>query len=344
MLRHLPSLLLAAPALAIPATTTLALVENDPVFNKLRITVDPQIPLVDLSDTEVTTLTGSVTAAFDVDPLRHQTSTMTLSDGRAHATPVTFSRSVLFGTYSYTVTASGLSAAVYTLIPPGAVDPPTGNFDASQHAFSLDSGSLTGVALGNPIDIGLTPEEPLAGAGNGIGQVTLTPSGTTALHQLYDVVVTLPIATSDAFEAGGTSVNVTSTGILKAAGTLEVPRSEYLAWTIREGIPGANPAADVNGDGLPNAFAWACNLGGNEDGGAWRPVALPDGGFEIRVPAVGTVAPVRVRVTNNLGNWTDLPAGRLSGGQNPLPVGSSGTRTVTPSGGPREFLRLEVEE
>ncbi len=342
--------LLALPAFGIPATTTLTLDGNGAVpnstlnYNELAITVDPDV-FINLSDTQITTLSGTVTATFDIDPANHTTAELTLSNGRADATPVTFSNS--FFSLGYNVTATGLSAAVFTIDPPGFLtNEATGEFLASEHAFQIDQGTISGTALGNPVNIVLSPQDPFEGAGSETiaGTVTLIPTAPTPPYLNYDVVVTLPITTSDMFDASGTNVDVTSNGTLRAEGTLQVPESEYFAWTITEGIPGADPDADFNGDGVTNAFAWAYGLGKFDDASAWRPMALPTGGYEIPLPPFGTIAPIKVRVSTALDNWNDLPANRLSGAQNPLPLGSSGTFTVTPSGDPAEFLILEVDE
>lgn len=339
MIRPLLLLPLIAPVFGIQATTTLTLVQNDPPYNRMLITVDPDTgyPFVNIPDSDTAILTGTVTARFDVDPQTHETSELTLSNGRADASTVNFSRSLLG--QGYNVTATGLSAAVATKTPPGEVTPATGEFDASKHSFTIDQGTISGTALTNPVNIVLTPQDPFEGSGTGTGHVTLTPTGISGLYQNYAVVVTLPVQTADVFVTGTTSVDVTSSGTLKAAGTLQVPRSEYLAWTIAEGIPGAAPEAD----GVNNALAWAYGLGAHDDARQWLPVALPNDGFEVRLPPYLTIAPIRVRTSTGLGTWSDLPAGRIWGGLNPLPVDSFGTYEVAPSGAPREFLILEVE-
>jgi len=345
MLRHLLHLLLAIPSFGIPAATTLTLVEGDPAFNRLTVTVDPGLGL---SDTDTTTLTGTVSAGFDVDPATGRTSELTLSDGRASATDMSFSRSV-FG-QGYSVAIRDFSAAIATPNPPGTVDPASGEFDASQHALTIDQGSATGqsVILGNvtPIDFTITPEAPVEGAGAGTGQVVLTPSGSSGDFLLYQVEVLLPADFDETFTDTSGSITLGATGTLKAVGTLEVPASEYLAWTIAEGIPGAGGQADANGDGVPNAIAWAMGLGAIEQA-AWtlpRPVVNSPPGFEIPFPSSGTAAPVFIEVSSSPGSWNLLPAGRCSLGVNPIPAGHGGTVQVSPSGEPREFLRLRVDE
>lgn len=349
MFRSLLLVLLVPPAAAIPATVELNLVTDDPSFNRLQITVDPGLGL---ADTEASEVTGNLFADLKVDPSLGQISEMTIRNGDdpddgLRASDVAFGRSILF-VGGYNVSGSGLAGDIFTPSPPGMVTPTTGAFDASQYSFRLNQGSLVGSAriLGQTtlLDLVITPAEPITGAGAGSGSVALTLVEDTGSLLTYEVVLILPVSVADTFEDGSLSVDVTAVGTLKAAGTVQVPASEYIAWTLAEGIPGAGPQADFNGDGVPNALSWAYGLGKDADASAWRPAPLSGGGFQIPLPSTGTTTPIHVRVSEDLERWTALPVNRLSGGQNPLPVGSTGTFTVSTSGAPNEFLRLEVEE
>ena len=349
MLRRLLLVLLVQPATAVPATVELDLVTGDPSFNRLQLTVDPGLGL---ADTEVSEVTGNLFADLEVDPSRGQVSEMTLRNGDdpddgLQASDVAFGRSIIF-IGGYNVSGSGLAGDIFTPLPPGIVTRETGAFDASQYSFRLNQGSLVGSAriLGQTtlLDLLITPAEPITGAGTGAGSVALTLVQDTGPLLTYEVVLVLPVSVTDTFEDGSLSVDVTAVGTIKAAGTVQVPASEYIAWTLAQAIPGADPQGDFNGDGLPNAISWAYGLGKNDDAGAWRPAPLSGGGFEIPLPATGTTTAILVRVSGDLESWSDLPANRLSGGQNPLPAGSTGTFTISSSGSPNEFLRLEVEE
>lgn len=342
MLRCLLLATLTLPAFGMPATTTLTLV-NETGFNRLTITVDPGFGL---SSSQVSTLTGTVIADLEVDPAAGQASQLTLRDGRVNASDVRFKKSAfLLG--GYDISGTGLSGRAFTPNPPGSVNPATGTFDASQFGFLLDQGTLKGEAtiLGSttPVDETIDAANPVSGQGSGTGTLLLRSPRDSGPYRVFDLVLTLPVSVQDSFDANGTSVALTATGTIKATGTLEVPRSDYLAWTIREGIPGADPAADANGDGLPNAFAWAYRLGRDDDASAFRPRALPGGGYQIPLPAGGTLAPVRILASSDLSGWPELSAARLSLAANPLPAGSSGTVTVATAGLEREFLILEVD-
>ncbi|MGB6220354.1 hypothetical protein [Haloferula sp.] len=338
MLHRLFLLLLVPPVFAIPASTTLTLVEGEPGFNTLTIRVDPDTP-ISLADTETTILSGSVIADFDVDPATGKTSEFTLREGRATTSPLNFSRSFLG--LGYNVSGNQLSAAIVTPDPPGTVEPETGEFDASQHSFEIDQGSITGTALGSPVDLTLSPEDPFIGSGSGTGTITLTPDGNSGIFLKFSVAVTLPIAIDDNFDGGGVNVAITAAGTLKATGTLEVPKSEYLAWTLAEGITGADGQADANGDGVPNAIVWALGLGALDDARNFV-LKTANGAYEIQLPPTGTIAPITIQGSDLFSAWTPVSANRISSSLNPIPPASTGLITISRIAD--EFLRLKVDE
>ncbi|MCP5534355.1 MAG: hypothetical protein H7A48_14385 [Akkermansiaceae bacterium] len=348
MTRPLLFLLLASPAMAIPASTTLTLV-NEPGFNVLDITVSG--PNITTSTTQ-STLTGTVTATLDVDNDLGQTSELTLSDGVVAGSDFTASgtASVSFFTGPYQLNATNLAGTFFTFSPPGTVTPATGEFAASQHRFVINQGDVEGTALGQTTFTTFSEENPFEGAGSGTGTVTLTPAGTTASGFLYQIVVVVPgVNVSDSITVGSTfttTVTVSGTGTIKAEGTIEVPRSAFTAWALAEGVPGASIDGDANHDGVPNGIAWAMGLGAMDSALAAVPrvAGLPSPGFEIPCPPGGTRAPITIQVSDSLGNWTNVPAARCSAGVNPLPAGTAGTVWVSASGTPREFLRLRVTE
>lgn len=333
------SLFAVSPLAAIPADTTLTLV-NQPGFNVLTVKVDPGI----FSDTDTTTLTGTVNARLDIAPGAGTTTELTLSNGRANGTNMTFSGG--FGALGYNVAMANLSSAINTITAPGAVTAATGQFAASQHRFSIDQGTVSGTALGNPVSESFNPESPVNGTGTGTGTVTLTAAGDSGIHRTFHVTVTIPVAINDTFLAGTTNVAVTATGTVKATGTVQVPRTEYLAWTVDEGIPGAAFNVDPDGDGVSNGILWALGLSADADPLPYLPKAdlLAAKGFKLSLPAGGTAAPIRIEHSDDLDGWADVPAAGISGGANPLPAGTTGSVTVSPDASPQRFVRLKVSE
>jgi len=334
---------LLSPLSAIPASTTLTLV-NQPGYNRISVTVDPGSGL---ADTETTTLTGTVQAAFNINPANGQTSELTLTNGRANGTDMRFTRSILF-LGGYTINVTNLSAAIETLVPPGLVSPATGSFAADQHGFEIDQGTISGNTTGlvgnNAITESFTPENPASGTGSSTGTVVLLSTGDSGLYRNYSVTVTLPVAISDTFLAGTTSVAITATGTIRAAGTVQVPKSEYHAWTLAQGIPNAPFNGDSNNDGISNGLLWALGLNANSNPRPYlpRPNPAAPGGFLLALPPGGTAAPILIQSSGNFGSWG--PAGPVGPVANPVPPGTSGNVTVAPDSSPRRFIRLQVTE
>jgi hypothetical protein len=342
-------LLLTMPAHAIPSGTTLTLV-NDPIPGqpgKFYGVLDITISGASIStDTTTTTLSGTVDAAFNVNPASGETSELTLSNGDISASDFSLSGSVLSFS-SYNANATNLTATLFTSTPPGSVVPQSGEFAASQHKFSIQQGTVTGVAAGQPFNEAFTPSSPFEGIGNGQGAVSLTPTTSDAIYQNYDVTVILPgVTITDTITAGTfitVTADVTGTGDIKATGSLQVPHTEYLAWTIEQGIPGAPGDGDANHDGVPNALAWALGLGANVNASANLPSVTPSNGLQFEIPGSGSIAEIRLQHSTTLGGWADVPVNRLSLPLNPFPIGSSGMITVSPSGSPTGFFRLKVD-
>lgn len=333
---------LLSPLFALPASTTLTLV-NDPAYNKITVTIDPGSGL---ADTEVTTLTGTVQAALNINPANGQTTELTLTNGRANGTNMTFSKNIFVA--SYTINVTNLSAAIETLVPPGVVTPATGIFAANQHGFEIDQGSIIGTTGGligtNPINESFTPESPASGTGSGNGSVTLVHTGDTGLYRNYAVTVTLPVSIVDSFVTGTLTVAVNATGTIRAAGTVQVPKSEYIAWTITQGIPNAPFNGDANSDGVANGLVWALGLNANSNPRPYLPRPNPavPGGFLVPLPAGGTAAPILVQSSPHLASWA--PATSVAPVANPIPTGTSGNVTIAPDASPSRFLRLLVNE
>ncbi len=332
---------LLSPLAAIPASTTLTLV-NQPGYNQISVTVSPVVPLVNLSSTSTTTLTGTVDALFNINPANGQTSELTLSNGRANGTNMVFSKSSFFGSYNINVT--NLSAAISTIAPPGVVTPATGNFAANQHRFDIDQGTISGTAFGDPVNQSFTPENPASGTGTGTGSVILVHTGDSGIYRNYTVTATLDVAINDSFISGTTTVNVTGSGTVRATGTVQVPKTEYLAWTLAQGIANAPFSGDPDGDGVSNGLLWALGLDANANPLSYLPKIDPDvpGGFVVPLPPNGIATPILVQSSNNLGTWS--PAAALTPLANPIPAGTSGPVFIAPDASPRRFIRLQVAE
>jgi len=287
----------ALPAVANPATATLTAVD-EPGFNEIVLNFSPPILLPDGSDT--TELSGSLEVMLEIDPETDQVSVMTITSGNVAGTPVSleggdpndpFSSSPQPGRVrgktsmklndlwqvwpvkfhkSYSLNSSVLGATLATPSPPGTVGPPAlppGDFDASQHTFTVNSGTLGGnvfvpFLFNETISFDFA-SMPVGGAGSGTGSVSLSPTGSTPTSKSYDVTVLLPISVAENFDVMGIIIPITAVGTAKVTGpaTIEVtPANPYLAWMEANSLAGAVFEEDENGDGVPNGLQWGLGL------------------------------------------------------------------------------------
>ena len=251
-------LAMIAPVTAAPASSRLSLV-TEPGFNQISVTVDPG---GGLTDTDVTTLTGGVDALFNIDPLNATTSELTFSNGRASGTNMNFSRSTFLGGYNINVT--NISSTLFTILPPGTVNPADGLFAGNQHAFNIDQGNINGSTNGlignNTIIESFSPTSPASGTGSGNGSVTLVSPGDSGNFRIFNTVVTLPVTLADTFLAGSTNVDLTGSGTLKFAGTVQVPLNATVADTVWTGAVSQDWRDPFNwSNGVPqeNAPQWS---------------------------------------------------------------------------------------
>jgi autotransporter-associated beta strand protein len=301
-------LLTIVSASAVPATSNLTLV-NQAGFNQIAVTVDPGSGL---SDTEVTTLTGSVDALFNIDPQSGSVSELTFTNGRANGTNMTFSRSIFF-LGGYNITVSNLSSSLYTVLPPGVVNPINGQFEGNQHAFLIDQGNINGSTNGlignNTINESFSSANPASGNGSGSGTVTLTNLGDSGNFRIYDSVVTLPVTIADTFLAGSTNVNLTGSGTLKFAGRTQVPINQTVAdtlWTGAVNQDWKNPFNWSNGVPQESAPQWSAFI--NTASGNFPSITIPgnyQGDWDIVVGGGtnGRLDQSAGTVSTGNGNW-----------------------------------------
>ncbi len=316
-------------------TGTLTVGTPHGTYNRLSVTVDPDF-LGASSDTS--DLTGAMDLTVNIDPDTGKTGLLTLSNGRLNGTNMTFSA------FGYNIGATGLSAAVNTLTPPGTVNPDTGVFAASQHEFEIDQGTFAGTAAGQPFSESLAAN-PFSGLGTGNGSLTLTPAGTSGPYRLFNAVVILPVAINESILSSGVTTVITGTGTVKATGQIQMPSSEFNAWMIGQGATSFDPNADTAGNGAPDAIKWALGLAlyDNPLPFLLKPVPSAPGTFTISLPPGGTVAPLTVESSTNLmPPWTPVPAGEMVPSVNPIPVDSMGEIQVTPTAVDQLFLRLRA--
>ncbi|MFM2242588.1 MAG: hypothetical protein RLZ97_1443 [Verrucomicrobiota bacterium] len=348
-------LALTCAAHAAPGSCLLTLVPPNTAtkVNAIEISVQPGT-ITSLKDTKKARLAGTMIADLEVDIANNTAIEMSFREGRGtvsgETTPnLTFSKTYLFTTY--TVTFTNLSFAIDTPNPPGIVSiPSTGTFDASQHRFLVDQGTANGSYSGGflgpsgTINQTFTPANPLGGPGQGTGTITLVRTGVRPGFIDYSATLNFPVDVNQVQGTGNEQVTITAKGEIVATGTFSVSSSGYLQWALEEGVRGEPGNGDVNGDGVSNTLAWALGLDAVEDAKPYLPQVQSNRSYLLPLPFTGSGAPLRLMVSQNLSQWTQVPAQRISTGQNPLPAGAGGNITVSPSTTDREYFRLEVIE
>ncbi len=179
--------------------------------------------------------------------------------------------------------------------------------------------------------------------------MTLTPTGATPASKSYEVMVLLPIAVDQTFEAEGFEIPIRVNGTAKLVGpaTIEIESEDpFVAWTEQNGIAGATQQEDANGDGVPNGLQWALGLDASDS--PFPHLLRPDGttaatvDFTLALPDGGTGAPLTVVTTTDPElpfNVLD-PASVSSG--NPIPQGTTGSVIIALPKGERGFVQLVV--
>ena len=335
----LPAALRADPP---PPNEGVLTLVDEPGYNKIDITLS--VALLG-SDTDTSTFTGTMNARLDIDPATGLSAEFTLLGGDIEGTPISLSIHSLFG--SVDVTSSTLGGTAATIAPPGVIDPATGAGDAAQHEFTINRGTVSGTAAGNPINVDFSTD-PVGGAGEGTESVVITPTRTDATRAYFDVTFILPVQFEKPIENDyGIEASLSGSGTFKATGQVSVPLSDYLAWTEQQGIPGAPPSEPSKFGMIDNGLLWALGLGVADDPRPHLPRPNPADlrSFLLTLPSSGSAAPIFIEASTTLapGSWSLVDPSELSAPANPLPAGTSGTLDIAPSTLPARYIRIRAQ-
>jgi len=311
--------------------STVLTLSDAPGVNILNVTLSA----VGIEDEQDSALHGTVNAILRIDPATDQVSEFTLTSGDLTATDMDFS---LLGGLIADVSLSGIKATLATSSE-GLVDPATGQFDGALHQVTLNQGAITGTSIGGAVDENFS-QNPVSGAGSGIGTVAITRTATEGNIVTYDILVVLPLDFSNPLQEG---VNVLVDATIQMEGSIAVPLDPYLGWTETNGILEAPFEGDHNRDGIPNGLLWALGYSAND-----RPeLFIPDLFFPGQVDLLidpgpdGTRAPIIVEGSSDLQEWVPLDPFQIWGFENPVPTGEVWPIVLTLSGD-RSFTRLRV--
>lgn len=319
---------------------------NEPEFNEVQVDVVP--PFVPSKDT--TFLSGTLRGQIEVDTDTDTVRTLIAEGGNIVGSAIDLNRTGVLLRYNANSTELGID--ITTLTPPSRVDSSTGDFDASDHQFIVNSGTLSGqvhyLGASTPIDQDFGAN-PFGSRSEGTGNVSLELLSSTPTSKTYAVTLIYPVSTNSTLSQSGLTVNILTSGTAKATGTLTVPLpTAYDRWRTANSIDDPDFGADSNGDGVPNGVQWA--LGLNADALARLHLPTYDRIIEdtvhytLNLPENGSAADLTVLFTPSLRHdFAPLPSTAVNTG-NPIPSGSAGTVTIDVPSSRQGYFLLQAKE
>jgi hypothetical protein len=226
-------LLVAAGTAQLAANTgsgTLTLVTGQSGINQLNITVSANASGVTATDSETTTVSGSITSSFDANPTTGATTAMTITGGNIAMTNMHFVLKAFFGLVTVAdISTANMGGTAYTPPPVPAPATPTasgGTFDASLHRVVINRGTMTGAITYTDPDTPINEDfatAPVEGAGTGTGTITMAPGTADATHRTIQATVQIPVDFTDTQDMNGILVSIRVQGTIKAAGPVRIP-------------------------------------------------------------------------------------------------------------------------
>ncbi len=339
----------AVLAKALPGSGTLTLTPATTTENRLSVKITATASGMTASDTQYTNISGVLDIILNADPQNGATTVFTILGGNVAMTDMAFNLKAGFISVAK-INTSGMKGTAFTAVPPGVVTPTGtgGTFNASQHRVRINEGAITGTVTipfqpSTPINANFA-DSPVEGPGQGTGVLTVVLGTASATNRNCAVTMTLPVDFTDSQDLDGTPVSITVKGTIKATGTIPVPLSEWVEWTIANNLTGTPFGAVIAVGGAPLGLAWAMGFGPNATAVAVKPVmraGAPPSAL-VRLGAAASRGTLLLEQSDALtGSWQPVPPAAVSGGQNPLPVGTAGEITIqlsAPAG--RRFVRV----
>ncbi len=243
--RHLISLLALAMASPAPASAQsaygcLTLSAPDSTHNRFTVTISGL-----LGDSATGVVSGTLGVALDANASTGATSAFSIEGGNMTM------RDMSFGGLTWSINTTNLAGTAVTDSPPGAVSPTAngGTFRGALHRLIIHSGGIAGTVFTFPVSKNFTRTSPLEGTGTRTGVLTVTPGSATSYHQLFNVVMTMPVDFTQQKDVSGRTIDIRVQGTLRATGTVAAPLytpREIAAWTFDTGASSAERRAASN--------------------------------------------------------------------------------------------------
>ncbi|MGJ8698029.1 MAG: hypothetical protein ACSHYF_17045 [Verrucomicrobiaceae bacterium] len=319
-----------------PNTANLTLVDESG-FNELDISVRA----LTLNDSDTAILTGFINISLNIDPLTGKTDQLGVTESEVAASDVSFNLSNFL--LSAELDAKGLMGTAST---PGGTSPvnEAGEFDAALHEVTINSGTLSGEANGDPINNDIS-ETPITGTGAGTGTILLSnpvpgPNGRID----YDVTLTMPVTLSDDIPTGvvifGNEVMATIqvSGTVKATGTTYtylIP--DYPDWAASQQLASNSQTSFDITPLMTNSLVHA--LGFDATNFPGQLLTHSAHGLTLAMASSPVRSNVTIEYSSDLTSWRTAPESHFTTGSPNLSPGHLGDLLLNPPG-PRAYYRF----
>lgn len=313
------------------ATASLNLVEESG-FNAVDVTIQPPVA----PDTDTTTLSGSLLVDLDVDTDTNEVSSLNVISADVVGSQLNFISTNFLLQYNL-LSSESIGVDIFTTTPPSLVDPSTGEFDAADHTFMINEGTLAGelTPFLSPTSQILVDfaTDPFGSTSIGTGEISLSLLSSDLSSKTYSVELLYPVNTTTSVDVNGTAINVLVLGTVKATGTITVPLlNDFELWLQENSLPEL-PFETLNQFNLALGLQWALGLDAQTNPEASLPqfdaVQASSVDYTLTLPVGGSAADLTVLYAADLGQpFAALDNSSVSAG-NPIPVGTTGVVEIS---------------
>jgi len=328
--------LFAVPAFCQTANqATLTLVDENGL-NEADIDLD--VALIGGSS-DTSELSGTIDVQLNISPGLRTTDELTILSADVAGSDIDLSRNIFIASYS--LESSNLGFDAVTPEAPGAVNPETGEFDATQHEVTINSGTLSGSATGvGDIDFNFA-EESISGSGTGTGEIELDFLRIEGRKMYFSVTVELPLSLeeSNLIEGSPVAVDAAVEATLKATGESFIELEDYATWATRFGLASNSENNFDLTPSAPNYFYFT--LGFNGDDVPAQAFEFSQTGVTLATGDGAALGDLEIQWSSDLASWSRVPETEMTSGSSLILLGDSLNNEITVRrNDSRKFFRL----